>query len=233
MFGAATLIIAISARAALVPNLSIIQAALSVSSRACSIMMRASAMRSCVTVWPEMRVPNAMRLVVRRHIRSSALGQTDQPHAMMDAIRPEPTLGDLKHATFADQHVRYRDADIIEKHLRMAVGRFVISEDRQHAFHDDPRIGQWHQDHRLPPIAVRVVGVGLTHHDQDLAPRVERARGPRFAPLMTYSLPSRRMRVSILVASDEATSGSVIAKAERISPASNGSSQRRRCAGVP
>jgi hypothetical protein len=29
------------------------------------------------------------------------------------------------------------------------------------------------------------------------------------------------------VASDEATSGSVIAKAERISPASNGSSQRR------
>src|SRR6516225_12323100 len=41
------------------------------------------------------------------------------------------------------------------------------------------------------------------------------------------------MRVSMLVASDEATSGSVIAKAERISPASSGSSQRLRCSGVP
>src|ERR1700736_6326165 len=41
------------------------------------------------------------------------------------------------------------------------------------------------------------------------------------------------MRVSMLVASDEATSGSVIAKAERISPASNGSSQRSRCSTVP
>ena len=34
------------------------------------------------------------------------------------------------------------------------------------------------------------------------------------------------MRVQMLVASDEATSGSVIAKAERISPSSSGLSQR-------
>ena len=37
-------------------------------------------------------------------------------------------------------------------------------------------------------------------------------------PLMTYSSPSRTMRVSMFVASQEATAGSVIAKAERISP---------------
>ena len=47
--GAATLIIAISARAALLPTVSIRYAALSVSSRAWSIMMRDSAMRSRVT----------------------------------------------------------------------------------------------------------------------------------------------------------------------------------------
>jgi hypothetical protein len=35
---------------------------------------------------------------------------------------------------------------------------------------------------------------------------------------MTYSSPWRSMRVQMLVASDEATSGSVMAKAERISP---------------
>ena len=50
MLGAATLIIAISARAALLPCWSIIQAAFKVRSRACSIMIRASAIRSCVTV---------------------------------------------------------------------------------------------------------------------------------------------------------------------------------------
>ena len=37
----------------------------------------------------------------------------------------------------------------------------------------------------------------------------------------------------MLVASDEATSGSVMQKAERISPASSGSSQSCFCASVP
>ncbi len=43
-------------------------------------------------------------------------------------------------------------------------------------------------------------------------------------PLMTYSSPSRRMLHSILVASDDATAGSVMRNAERISPASSGCS---------
>ena len=51
MFGAATLIIAISLRAALLPTVSIFHAACSTSRRAWSIRMRALAMRSCVTVW--------------------------------------------------------------------------------------------------------------------------------------------------------------------------------------
>ena len=46
-------------------------------------------------------------------------------------------------------------------------------------------------------------------------------------PLRTYSSPSRVMRRPMLVASDEATSGSVIEKAERISPSSNGASHSR------
>ena len=52
-------------------------------------------------------------------------------------------------------------------------------------------------------------------------------------PSITYSSPSRRMRVSILVASEEATAGSVMPKQERISPASSGASQRAFCASVP
>ena len=41
-------------------------------------------------------------------------------------------------------------------------------------------------------------------------------------PLMTYSSPSRTIELSMLVASLDATLGSVIAKHERISPASSG-----------
>ena len=52
-------------------------------------------------------------------------------------------------------------------------------------------------------------------------------------PEITYSSPSRRIEVSMLVASEEATSGSVMRKAERISPLSNGFIQRSFCAGLP
>ena len=41
------------------------------------------------------------------------------------------------------------------------------------------------------------------------------------------------MRAWMLVASDEATAGSVIANAERISPRKSGSSQRLRISGDP
>ena len=55
----------------------------------------------------------------------------------------------------------------------------------------------------------------------DIAPEVNHLR-----PLMTYSSPSRVMRVAMFVASDEATSGSVIENADRVRPSSSGSSQR-------
>ena len=54
-----------------------------------------------------------------------------------------------------------------------------------------------------------------------------------FLPLITYSSPSRRIEVVMLVASEDATSGSVIANAERISPASSGTSQSCFCSAVP
>src|ERR1700760_4729449 len=52
-------------------------------------------------------------------------------------------------------------------------------------------------------------------------------------PLITYDSPSRTMLDSMLVASEDATAGSVIAKAERIRPSSNGCSHCCCCSGVP
>src|SRR5690606_1194087 len=42
------------------------------------------------------------------HRLERALGQADQPHAVMDAARAEPTLGDLEAPPLAQQHVRLR-----------------------------------------------------------------------------------------------------------------------------
>ncbi len=52
-------------------------------------------------------------------------------------------------------------------------------------------------------------------------------------PLSTTSSPSSVAVACMLVASAEATSGSVMQKAERISPASSGTSQRSCCSGEP
>src|SRR5229473_1399727 len=52
-------------------------------------------------------------------------------------------------------------------------------------------------------------------------------------PLITYSSPSRSILVAMLVASDEATSGSVMQNADLISPSSSGSSHRWTCSALP
>src|ERR1700737_389324 len=52
-------------------------------------------------------------------------------------------------------------------------------------------------------------------------------------PLMIYCSPSRLMLVSILVASDDATAGSVIRNAERISPSISGRSHFFLCSLLP
>ena len=54
-----------------------------------------------------------------------------------------------------------------------------------------------------------------------------------FRPYNTYSSPSRLIVSWMFVASELATSGSVMANAERISPFSNGISQSFFCSGVP
>src|ERR1019366_8477413 len=58
-----------------------------------------------------------------------------------------------------------------------------------------------------------------TLHRSERAPELNHLR-----PLSTYSSPSRSMVSAMLVASDDAESGSVMQKALRISPASSGTS---------
>ena len=54
-----------------------------------------------------------------------------------------------------------------------------------------------------------------------------------FRPLRTMSSPSTTAVAAMFVASEEATSGSVMQNAERISPRSSGASQRSCCSALP
>ena len=87
---ATTLIIEISRRASRLPRVSISQAALSVSRRACSVSIRLLAMKSWTNCFSESGPPNASRSFARRHIISIARSQV--PIARMQWwMRPGPS----------------------------------------------------------------------------------------------------------------------------------------------
>ena len=105
---------------------------MSTSQRAWSIKMRDSAMRSSVTPCSAIGLPNATRASARAtHKLERALGQTDQPHAVMDAPGTEAPLRDLEAAALAEQDVLRRHAHVLEVDLAVAVRRVVVAEHRQ------------------------------------------------------------------------------------------------------
>src|SRR6202021_1291125 len=73
------------------------------------------------------------------------------------------------------------------------------------------------------PVSVRPIKIATLQRGSP-APEDHHLR-----PLITYSSPCRTILASMLVASDEATPGSVIEKHDRISPASRGLGQRFFC----
>mmetsp|Transcript_121358 Transcript_121358/g.377302 ORF Transcript_121358/g.377302 Transcript_121358/m.377302 type:complete len:298 (+) Transcript_121358:448-1341(+) len=78
------------------------------------------------------------------------------------------------------------------------------------------------------PVKLVLPSSTKTLHSGRMAPEIH-----HLWPLMTYSSPSASMRVQMFVASLEATPGSVMAYAERISPLSSGSSHCFFCSGEP
>ena len=87
---ATTLIAPISKRALFFPTVSISHAAFIVRSRACSIAMRDSAMRSWITPWSARCLPNVTRICARLHMSSSA--SSAMPIARMQWwMRPGPS----------------------------------------------------------------------------------------------------------------------------------------------
>ena len=197
-----------------------------------SIWMRALAMRSSVTVCSADRRPNVVRSEVRLHSRRQrALGEPDGAHAVMNAAGAEARLRDRESFAFADQQVRPPERARCRTPPRH--GRAARRRSRRRSGCAAPsRLAR--RRARGSSIAggggSAFCGIRLADHDEQFAARVGRAGDPPLAAVEhVVSRPRATMRQSMLVASLEATAGSVIANAERISPASSGSSQRRLC----
>ena len=236
-WGAATLIMAISSRpdlvAGLVHHVGGFQAQATASSR-----------YRCARGRYALPKPIARRSACRRRLReasrrlaiASMRGISATPmraHAMMDAPRPEPALRDFEPPALAEDQVFSRHAHVLQDHL--GNGRAARRRNRKRAAWRtivDARRVERHED--LGLLLVRLGRrVGLAHDDRDLAARIADARRPPFATV-DHIIDRHR---------DGSTSRywwrrrrphqrSVIRKAERISPAISGFSQRSFCAGA-
>ena len=149
-------------RAPFLPTVSMSQAAFIVSRRACSISMRLSAMRSWTTPWSASGLPNATRPCARSHINvERALGETDRPHAVVDAPRPESRLRDREAAAFLAEQVLGRHAHVLEQRLAVTAAGVVPKTGSVRTMRNTGRVER-HEDHRVPVVRVRV-GVGDAH----------------------------------------------------------------------
>jgi hypothetical protein len=129
-------------------------------------------------------------------------------------MRPGPRRpwADLEAAALAQQQVVERHPHVLEQHFGVAVRRVVVAKHRQVAHDRHARRIDRHQDHRLlRGDAVRIVGSLLPMKIRILQRGSQAPEVHHFLPLITHSSPSRSILASMLVASDDATSGSVIA----------------------
>ena len=194
---AATLIAEISTRAPRLPTVSISQAVLSTSSRACSILMRDSEIQRCTTPWSMIGRPKVER--ERRalaHHLERPLGHPDRAHRVVDAARARGAPGRSgsrrppRRAGSPPARGRRRRRS---RRGRRAARRRSRTARRAHDV--DPRRVLRDEDHALAPVALGV-RVGDPHDDQQLAARRHRTRRPPLAAvddvLVAVALDPRR-----------------------------------------
>ena len=131
----------------------------------------------------------------------------------------EPLLaGEIRSAyAMTEPDVASSDATNMELEIRRDGDEYVLNGKKW-----------WTTGVISPKCKFMLVMTSINLHLGEITPVVH-----HFFPLRTYSSPSRLISSSIFVASDEATSGSVIAYADLISPANSGSSHSFCCSGVP
>eukprot|EP01137_Pigoraptor_chileana_P010535 Opistho-2@60338 len=233
MAGAATLIIAISALAALLPTVSISSAARRVRRRACSMSRRDAAMSAMMVPCSASGLPNAVRLSTRWHMSSRA--RSAWPISRMQWwIRPGPR----RPCAISNPRPRPRRT--------FSAGTRTFSN----------VISAWPWGASSNPMTVigrltvtpgasmgtrtieccRCLGACGSERPRTIASLHRGSIAPEIQclwPLMTISSPTRSIRVEMFVASEDATAGSVIAKHDRVVPSNSGMSHFAFCCSVP
>ena len=179
--------------------------------------MRASAMRSRLPPRLTSGLPNATRSLARTHASSSA--SSARPISRMQWwMRPGPRRAwAIANAwpgppmmALAGRRTSLKDD------FAVAAGRVVKAHRREHPLDRHARRVQRDEHHRVLVVAVGV-RVGEAHEDEHLAVGVTDAGAPPLAAVEHHLVAVERAVACMLVASEEATSGSVMQKAERIS----------------
>ena len=122
------------------------------------------------------------RLQAFDHFLQRHFGTADDAHAVVNAPRPKAPLRNLKTAALAQQQIFHRHTHVLQNHLGMTVRRVIKAKHWQHAHHFNARCVQRHKNLRL----LRMLGgrgIGLAHHDGQLAARVAHARRPPLAAI--------------------------------------------------
>src|SRR5579885_1543713 len=100
----------------------------------------------------------------------------------MDAARTETRLSYRKARTFLAQQVAGGHTHIVEANLTMALV-VNIPHHSEIAHNGDAGSVLRHQDHALLTVAIRVMGIGLAHHNKYFAALAGRSRSPPFATI--------------------------------------------------
>jgi len=158
-------------------------------------------------------------------------GRTQRAHAVVNSTWTEPTLRDLEATTLSQQEVFRRHTYVVEQHFPMAMRRIVITEHGQHAQYSHARASR---GTRICDCWLWGAALGSS-----CPSRLQSCIEGRLPPTTTIAAVDD---VAIAIPAYRgldigrvrgATRGSVIRKAERISPASSGFSHLAFCAALP
>ena len=122
------------------------------------------------------------------HGLERALGLADRAHAVVDAPRAQPALGDLEALTCAEDDVGLGHANVLESQLGLAAGRVEAAEHLLVAHDGQARRAARH-DHRAVLRMAGSVGQVATHHQQQLAALVHDAADPPLAAVEQVIVP--------------------------------------------
>ena len=158
------------------------------------------------------------------HQTQSSLGDADGTHAVVDAARPQPSLGNGEPATLLSEQVVGGYPHVPIDNLRMPTSLGVAEDSWLHPDRH-PRGVLGNCDHGMPVVCI-CIGIGRPHHNQDLAAL---GRGTAAEPLaaVEHIVPAvAAHRQRHIAGIGRGYIGSVMEKALRISPARSGASHR-------